>query len=118
MLAAFCKENSMGNITITAESKEKLMSYQYPGNVRELKSIIELAAVMCTDNVMRPEDITFKSIREEESFSYEELTMREYEFKVIQHFMNKYNDNVLEVAKVLDIGKSTIYRHLKAMKNE
>lgn len=118
MLAAFCQENSMESITIAADSKEKLMSYSYPGNVRELKSIIELAAVMCTDNIITPADITFKIIRQEESFSYEEFTMREYEFKVIQHFMKKYQNNVLKVAKVLDIGKSTIYRHLKAMKYE
>lgn len=118
MLAAFCKENSMPNITISADSKEKLMSYSYPGNVRELKSIMELAAVMSTDNSITPADITFKIIRQEESFSYEEFTMREYEFKVIQHFMKKYNNNVLKVAKVLDVGKSTIYRHLKAMKYE
>ncbi len=32
--------------------------------------------------------------------------------------MDKYNDNVLKVAKVLNIGKSTIYRHLKNTNDE
>ena len=94
------------------------MSYHYPGNVRELKSIIELGAVMCSDNIIEPSDITFKSVRQDQSFTYEELTMKEYEFKIIRHFMDKYNENVLKVAKVLNIGKSTIYRHLKEMAND
>ena len=34
----------------------------------------------------------------------------EYELKIITHFMEKYNDNILVVAKKLGIGKSTIYR--------
>ena len=94
------------------------MSYHYPGNVRELKSIIELAAVMSSGDLIEPVDISFKTIRQEETIAYEELTMQDYEYKIIQHFMNKYDNNVLKVAKVLDIGKSTIYRHLKAMKYE
>jgi DNA-binding NtrC family response regulator len=118
MLDVFCSENSLGKISISADAKEKLVSYSYPGNVRELKSIVELAAVMCTDTIIEPSDISFKSIRQEETIAFEELTMKEYEYKVIHHFMNKYNNNVLKVAKVLDIGKSTIYRHLKAMKYE
>lgn len=118
MLSAFCSENSLGTITISTEAKEKLMSYHYPGNVRELKSIIELAAVMSTNSIIEPNDISFKSIRQEEAITYEELTMKDYEQKIIQHFMNKYNKNVLKVAAVLDIGKSTIYRHLKEMKHD
>ena len=118
MLEAFCSENSLGKITISTEAKEKLIVYHYPGNVRELKSIVELAAVMSIDNVIKPADISFKSIRQEEAITYEELTMKDYEYKIVEHFMHKYNNNVLKVAAVLDIGKSTIYRHLKAMKHE
>ena len=73
---------------------------------------------MSTGGVIEPTDISFKSIRQEEAITYEDLTMKDYEYKIIQHFMNKYDNNVLKVAKVLDIGKSTIYRHLKAMKYE
>lgn len=89
------------------------MSYPYPGNVRELKSIIELAAVMGSGSEIKAEDISFKTIKEEDAIVYEELTLKEYEEKIIDHFMTKYNNNVLKVAKVLNIGKSTIYRHLK-----
>ena len=39
-----------------------------------------------------------------------ESTLREYELKIITHFMEKYNQDILMVAKKLGIGKSTIYR--------
>ena len=112
-LSSFCKENNLGNLLLSMDAKEKLLSYTYPGNVRELKSIVELAAVMSNGNEVLASDITFKSIKEEDNLTFEELTLKEYEFNIIKHFMKKYNNNVLKVADVLKIGKSTIYRHLK-----
>lgn len=118
ILSNFCQENNLANIELKGESKEKLLSYSYPGNVRELKSIIELAAVMCTNNAITTEDIVFKSIRQQDSITYEDLTLREFEGKIIDHYLNKHNNNVIKVANILDIGKSTIYRHLKSSKDE
>lgn len=117
MLADFCTENKLEAITVSAEAKEKLLNYGYPGNVRELKSIIELAAVMCTDNLISENDISFKSVKAEENFAFENLTLKEYEARIIDYYMNKYDKNVLKIAKMLDIGKSTIYRHLKTKKD-
>jgi transcriptional regulator with PAS, ATPase and Fis domain len=43
------------------------------------------------------------------------MTMQEYMFRIIRHFLNKYDNNVVEVAKKLDVGKSSLYRYLKEM---
>jgi transcriptional regulator with PAS, ATPase and Fis domain len=43
------------------------------------------------------------------------MTMQEYMYRIIRHFLNKYDNNVLEVARRLDIGKSSLYRYLKEM---
>ncbi|MGD1894551.1 MAG: sigma-54-dependent transcriptional regulator [Cyclobacteriaceae bacterium] len=115
LLNQFCKENNMDGVIFSKAAQEKLLKYHFPGNVRELKSIIELAAVMAEDEQIEADDIHFNSIMKEENFILEELTMREYTFRIILHFLKKYNDNVLLVAKKLDIGKSTIYRYLKEM---
>ena len=40
----------------------------------------------------------------------EETTLKDYNKKIIQHFLDKYDKNVVLVAKKLEIGKSTIYR--------
>ncbi len=118
ILVDFCKENELSCTSISKEAKEKLMTYPFPGNVRELKSIIELSAVMGSGNEIKPEDISFKTIKQEDTMMYDELTLKDYESKIINHFMEKYSNNVLKVAKVLNIGKSTIYRHLKTTSNE
>nr|WKN36543.1 sigma-54 dependent transcriptional regulator [Tunicatimonas sp. TK19036] len=113
LLSQFCKENNMPGVVFSKAAQEKLLKYHFPGNVRELKSIIELAAVMAEEQQIEPDDIHFNSIMKEENFIMEELTLREYTFRIILHFLKKYDNNVLLVAKKLDIGKSTIYRYLK-----
>ncbi|HYC83716.1 MAG TPA: sigma-54 dependent transcriptional regulator [Chryseosolibacter sp.] len=114
-LDQFAKENHMHKFKIGQEAQEKLMQYPFPGNIRELKSVIELAAVMATDAELKPQDITFNSTTRLESFLYQEMTMQDYMYRIIRHFLNKYDNNVLEVAKKLDIGKSSLYRYLKEM---
>jgi len=117
-LEEFSKENNLKRLTLSNTAQEKLLKYHYPGNVRELKSIIDLAAVMTNGNEILDEDINFNSLQREDNFTFEELTLREYTFKIIRHFLEKYDDNVLMVAKKLDIGKSSIYRYIKEMEEE
>jgi DNA-binding NtrC family response regulator len=112
-LDMFVKQNGMEKLEIGKSGKDKLMEYSYPGNVRELKAIIELAAVMANSNVIEGDDIRFNSPKKTEAFLTEETTLKEYTRKIIYHFLKKYDNNVLLVAKKLDIGKSTIYRVLK-----
>jgi DNA-binding NtrC family response regulator len=114
-LDQFTRENQMPKFKISQEAQDKLMQYPFPGNIRELKSVIELSAVMATDNEIRPPDISFNSTTRLESFLYQEMTMQDYMYRIIRHFLNKYDNNVLEVAKKLDIGKSSLYRYLKEM---
>ena len=89
------------------------MAYSFPGNVRELKAVVELACVMAIDDTITVEDITFNSIRPEGAFLLEEVPLREYTRRIIRHFLNKYDNDVLLVAEKLDVGKSTIYNMLK-----
>ncbi len=115
-LDGFIKQNKMPKMEISKLAKQKLLEYSYPGNVRELKAIMELSAVMASSNVIEVEDIRFNSPKRTEAFLTEETTLKTYTNKIIHHFLKKYDDNVLLVAKKLDIGKSTIYRMLKEEK--
>lgn len=110
----FVKENKLKPFSFSAAAKDKLMKYNFPGNVRELKAVIDLACVMCEDTELQAEDITFSSFRKDELFTSVEKTMREYTADIIQIFLNKYGNNVVEVANKLDIGKSSIYNMIKA----
>ncbi|MEM7110258.1 MAG: sigma-54 dependent transcriptional regulator [Bacteroidota bacterium] len=117
-LKTFASDNNLPELVLGSEAQEKLMSYPFPGNVRELKSIIELSAVMANGEEIHPDDISFNSVSKETNFLFEEMTLRSYTFKIIRYYLEKYDNNVLKVAAKLDIGKSTIYRHLKEMEDE
>jgi DNA-binding NtrC family response regulator len=114
-LDLFTKENQLNKIKLSPEAQQKLSGYIYPGNVRELRSIIELAAVMCENNEIRDTDITFGNAPNERAYLMKEMTLEDYTYHIIRTYLNKYDDNVLEVADKLDIGKSSIYRYLKEM---
>ena len=109
-LTEFCKQNKMPSVNISPKAKDKLMSYNYPGNVRELKAIIDLAAVMCSNNEITPDDITFNSVSANSQFMQQEKSLKAYTIDIIQSFLKKYDNNVVKVADKLDIGKSTIYK--------
>lgn len=114
-LAAYSKENRTSEIRISPAAREKLLSYSYPGNIRELKSVVELSAVMSENNTIEPEDITFLSgnNHDVDTVLNTELTLREYTRLIIRNYLKRYDDNVLLVAEKLDIGKSTIYKMLQ-----
>lgn len=116
-LNQFCKENEMSHKGLTNDAKDALLKYSYPGNVRELKSIIELSAVMSDNEKITSEDISFRNISSGEALMMQEMSLKDYTYNIIRHFLKKYDDNVLLVAEKLDIGKSTIYRYLKEMED-
>ena len=109
----FAKQNKMGQLTIAQDAKNKLLGYQFPGNIRELKAIIDLAAVMCDNNEIKADDITFNSTRKGDVFVMENKTLREHEREIIKIYLKKNNNDVIATAKALDIGKSTIYKMIQ-----
>ena len=115
-LKAFCKENGLDLLELTPKARKKLLNYSFPGNVRELKAIIELAAVLTNTQQVDDDHIVFNNAQEELEIFAREMTLKEYNSAIIKHFLNKYK-NVLKVAEKLDIGKSTIYNLLKNEKD-
>jgi len=111
----FSKDNHMKKIKISGDAQEKLLQHPFPGNVRELRSVIELAAVMCSDGEIQAKDLTFSSASVQSPLMLKEMTLEEYTYRIIRSYLTKYDGNVLEVARKLDIGKSSIYRYLKDM---
>lgn len=109
----FCKENKIPSKVLTTEAKKKLLNHSFPGNIRELKSVIELATVMAEDTEILPEHLNIVVQNVMENFAIKDATLKEFNVKLIQYYLDLYQCDVLKVAKKLDIGKSTIYRMIQ-----
>lgn len=109
----FCRENKMPLKTLSTEAKKKILNHPFPGNIRELKSVIELAIVMAEDYIILPEHLNIVTHNVLESFAVKDATLKEFNIKLIQYYLDLYNSDVLKVAKKLDVGKSTIYRMIQ-----
>ncbi len=112
-LDEFCDKNNMEHKRLSTEAQQKLKKYSFPGNVRELKAMMELAAVMADNPVIEENDISMNPTNELDNLLMQETTMREYHKKIIKYYLKKYNNKVRVVAEVLDVGKSSIYNILK-----
>ncbi len=109
----FCKDNNIQKKEFSSDAVSKLMTYRYPGNVRELKAISEISVVMSDGDQILENDIEFNKKNDIEDFLEDDLTLDQYNGRIIKWFLNKYNNNVIQVAEKLEIGKSTIYRMIK-----
>jgi len=112
-IGEFCLENEISTKKISNDALDLLLKYNYPGNVRELKAVIELAVVLSDGDEITASNINFNSTDSVSNFLIDECSLVEYNNRIIKYFLNKYDGNVLLTAKKLDIGKSTIYRMLK-----
>ncbi|MCX6295654.1 MAG: sigma-54 dependent transcriptional regulator [Bacteroidetes bacterium] len=113
----FCKTNKLDLVKMSSGAQNKLMEYHFPGNIRELKSVIDLGCVMSENKIIEAENIKYSSSAAANDIVLTDMTLDQYNQKVIASYLEKYNNNVLLVAQKLDIGKSTIYRMLKSNKN-
>lgn len=114
-IESFCKENGLPQKNLSSDACKKLMGYTFPGNIRELKSVVELAVVMAETDNIQPDDISFGTKDMVAELSGEEMTLKEYNQRIVQLYLRNYDDDIKLVAQKLDIGQSTIYRMLKEM---
>jgi two-component system response regulator AtoC len=115
----FCKENKMTTKSLSPEASARLLSYSFPGNIRELKSVIELAVTLADQNEISADHIVLDRGQDllDDLFS-NELSLRDYDIQIVKKFLDKYDNNIKLVAEKLDLGVATIYRMLKESHKE
>ncbi len=97
-----------------------LRNYPYPGNVRELESIIAHAVIMAEDSMIHLQDLP-ENVQQEKlrilALPNEKdnglLPLAEVEASHIRHVLEKVNYNQSEAAKILGISRSTLWRKMR-----
>ncbi|MCJ8211260.1 sigma-54 dependent transcriptional regulator [Mucilaginibacter sp. RS28] len=94
---------------------QKLKSYHYPGNVRELQYTIERAVIMADDAVLKADDLLFSALENNISSAEDEndnLQLSALEKNAILKVIEKHNGNITRAAKELGLTRTALYRRL------
>ncbi|MCO4798771.1 MAG: sigma-54-dependent Fis family transcriptional regulator [Colwelliaceae bacterium] len=107
---------------ISVSAMDKLLAYQWPGNIRELDHLIERAILMATSTELQADDLLIKasatqdkniSPNNENDEDWAQLSMEQAEGKLIALVMKRFHGNAKDAAKSLGYSKSSFYRRLE-----
>lgn len=96
---------------------QKLLTYHYPGNVRELQYSMERAVIMAEQELLTPADIIFSPIENKPGSAPAEVAeaahnLGELERATIRNVVDKHNGNITKAARELGITRAALYRRL------
>ncbi len=100
---------------ISPDALNILMSYDYPGNVRELENIIEHGCVLCPGSLIRAKDLP-DWLRPPSNDVSAASSLEEVEKQFIISVLTKNNWNRLAAARELKIHKTTLFRKIKKLR--
>jgi len=92
-----------------------LMSYNYPGNIRELANVIEYAFILCKSRLIEkkhlPDNLFLSKPNHDEN---EVVSLRDAETGYLLKALKQNNWDRLKTARQLGMHKSTLYRKIKS----
>ncbi len=100
---------------LSAAAQAKLLAYRWPGNVRQLRNVLDSAVVLAEEDSIRPCDL---ALRDSGSSDLDTLKIDHWERKLIVEALARSGDNVPEAAKLLGIGRATLYRKIEQYRIE
>lgn len=109
------QKNLQQNKRIKKSYIDKLKDYDWPGNVRELRNVVERDYYLSDINTISPyyiEENIFKEINNENQ-DINIIPMERLEKENIENAIEKCDGNLAKAAKLLNIGRSTLYRKIK-----
>lgn len=104
-------------IKISSAARDRLLHYRFPGNITELESVIERAALHCEGGLIKPEHLP-PQVRDWRTVTRSGdpvRTMTESEHAAILAAGRAANGNLSATARTLGIGRSTLWRKMKEL---
>ena len=109
-LQHFNSQHGKSGLQLTTDARDLLLSYGWPGNVRQLRNVIDSAVVMADGEEIRVGDL---GIREEAAERpLDSLRLDDWEQRLIRDALVRADGSVREAAQLLGIGRATLYRKI------
>lgn len=102
------------NLIFSNKALGRIISYDWPGNIRELKNCIEHCVILCNDDEIGVEHLPKKLqlLGESNQTNTLEEIIDQTEMKVLKNSYNFFDGDIDKIAKQLNISKRTVYRKL------
>lgn len=107
------------NVVIDKDAMQLLISYDWPGNIREMQNIIQRAVILSKDNVVRPDSLPME-IREKKPKhaatmpdGASRVTLNDVEKEHIKKVIQEVRGHKGKAAKILGIDPKTLYRKIR-----
>ncbi len=106
----FRAQHGRPNLMLSDEALKSILSYGWPGNVRQLRNVIDSAVVLASGNKIEPSDL---SLRDMGSQPLESLRLDVWEERLIRESLKRTDNNIIEATKLLGVSRATLYRKLE-----
>lgn len=115
-LEYFATEYGQRPKKITPEALKAIENYNWPGNIRELRNVIERLVIMIQSNIISPRDIIIGENTRSDYFSFKTLkeARESFEKDFIEKKLEENNWNISKTAEILNIERSNLHRKIKA----
>ena len=111
-----CKQNGLPKVDFTPDAMEYLQRLPYPGNIRELKNLVERTLLVCGKETLDADDFKAHYIQPAETTTSQNLsglTLEEVERQRILQALEQYDNNLTQVATALGLSRPALYRRLE-----
>jgi len=105
----FRQQHGRPHLEMSEGARQKLLEYHWPGNVRQLRNVID-SAVALADSVIEVSDL---GLRDAGTTEFDSLRIDYWERKLIREALKRADGNVPEAAKLLGVGRATLYRKIE-----
>jgi len=108
-----CRQLGLPAKQFAPEALNMLVEYDWPGNVRELENVVERAVNICEAAEITPEYLPRTITDRPVSGSRGQNSLKEMERRMIEDMLQKTSGNITSAAKLLGIGRNTLYSKLR-----
>lgn len=99
---------------LSKDAIDKLNSYSFPGNVRELQYAIERAVIMADDKLIVADDLIFSPIEQTgKHIQQGTRNLKDIEQQAIEDALERHKGNISKAAKELGITRNALYRRIE-----